>query len=641
MTVPGRVPRQQGYTLVELLLAIFIVTALLLPVGAWVTLALRQQPVIQDDLVAVSSQGLLGIHLPNDIQMAAAAAVDGSNDEVEFTDCVGGAGGDGTGVVLVLLVADIEPRKIVYKEAALRDGGPPDPTRRSVWRRECLLNDPLNVSATRATEVLLDVPPGSAVATCPNPGVAAAVCRTIRFRVALDEPFELRATRRVDSASLRFDRTGNRLPVAKIRVLDVEGDGPFTVVLSPDGSEDPDGDIVLYEWAIPTMAYAEGATIIYEDPPRFDPPSPDSGLPLGSPQVIVWQDPGVYFVQLTVTDGEGATATTYKRVEVARSGVTADLAVEPERGMAELTEFTFSAQVDSPPGRNLAYEWLIRSPPPDLFDDDGNPLDPAPVPAPDTQFTTVRSTSAGFSSALPASMVGLVQVSLTVYDVDDPEVRDSVIYPLQLDEPRPTMSPPSLDPDDPDGPFVGAIMASIGGLELQLDASPSTPGAGGGPLGYRWDFGPAGPPVSESSDGIMTTTVPGGGLFTALVTVTDPFGRAARVYRTAEVDAPLQTAPLAVAGIRDISWAEVAGASAYVVHYEFDVCGATASTPVAAGYRTGIMRALVPPSRCSASGPVRARVVAQRSFDGVLVEERPSNWVAVSPELFAVPGGGG
>ena len=63
----------------EILLVVGVSSIILIPVMAWATLAISQQPVNRDGLVRIADTGLLGAYLPEDIAVAGAAAAPGSS----------------------------------------------------------------------------------------------------------------------------------------------------------------------------------------------------------------------------------------------------------------------------------------------------------------------------------------------------------------------------------------------------------------------------------------------------------------------------------------------------------------------------------------------------------------------------------
>ena len=86
-------------------------------------------------------------------------------------------------------------------------------------------------------------------------------------------------------------------PVAIFTALPNQGPAPLTVTLNANGSHDPDGSIVTYEWGI------------------NDAPFSSVGTP--EPLSFTLEEQGEYDVMLIVTDNQGMTATTQQQVSVA------------------------------------------------------------------------------------------------------------------------------------------------------------------------------------------------------------------------------------------------------------------------------------------------------------------------------------
>ena len=440
---------QSGYTFIELLIVVAISSVILVPLLAWVTLAIQRQPITRDGLVRSADTGLLAAYLPEDIAIAGAAAVDGSpvpaaGVSVGLDDCSGGDGQAAGDAVLAVLVGGDDPTKIVYTEAATVEGGAPDPTRMSVWRREC---SPDTGADTTAVQVFTDVLPGSTEATCDSPA-GESPCQQVRFAtqpLAGGDPIVTNATRRTDTESLSVDATGNRLPVARIDVLNqVAAGGAVTVDLSAAASIDPDGSIVAYRWAIPTLPEGTpGGTA----PEIVEVAPGDEGTPL----TRTFPGVGRYHVTLTVTDDRGATNTTYRRITVEPRSPTAVAAVTPTSGgPGQVFTFTGSGSTD-PDGSIASYRWVLGG-------DETSAGISYVVDQADWDFT------------FPEYVSGPIPVTLTVTDdqgrtsttltgvVVEPPVPDPGPDPLPGEEP-----PPSTVPGGP----VAVFAATGGGSPAQ------------------------------------------------------------------------------------------------------------------------------------------------------------------------------
>ncbi len=446
---------QDGYTLVEVLVGVAISLMILVPLTAWMVLAMRQQPATQDGLVRIASTGVLATYFPEDVAVAGAAATDEAMAEaadVNWEDCRNG-GGAGGRRLLVLVRSGVTATKVVYTEAAATNDGAVDPTVRSIWRREC---DASTGLGTTSAEVLEGVVPDAAAATCPV-SADGVPCRQIELVVNPDgsAPVSLRGMRRVDTASIAPTVTGNRVPVAKIKVVSQAVRQPYEVVFSSADSRDPDGTIVCYEWSFPTVAEgdtgeAEKITVEVPADPAAPPgsscpggagdpgdPGPSGDLQL---QERTLPTPGVYYVELTVTDDKGVSSTTYKRVEIVPPDPVAAARVQPVGAVATAGEtvLEFAARwyseedgreigSEHPDGTIAEYEWTISM-------DNGGP---------DTTYVALRSTPDPWYLALPEYMAGNVTVTLTVSDVLG--ATSSAVVGLTLAAPDPPSEPPPAD----------------------------------------------------------------------------------------------------------------------------------------------------------------------------------------------------
>ncbi|MEZ6086430.1 MAG: carbohydrate-binding protein [Pirellulaceae bacterium] len=105
-----------------------------------------------------------------------------------------------------------------------------------------------------------------------------------------------------DARLVRIDYVrGNRSPVAVASLLNDVGREPLTVELSAEGSHDKDGDSLTYQWAM----FRNGV----ENPKR-------EVVATGKQGEITFDRPGVYTIELTVTDASGASGTTTSPVIV-------------------------------------------------------------------------------------------------------------------------------------------------------------------------------------------------------------------------------------------------------------------------------------------------------------------------------------
>lgn len=580
---------QQGYTLMEILLVVGVSAVILGPVMAWAVLAIDQQPVNRDGLVRIAETGLLGAYLPEDVAVAGTAAAPGSTavaDDVEVTldDCIGGAGEVTGDVELALLSGGGQLTKTVYTEAPSAE----DPALTSVWRRTCSAE---TGELSDATEVFEGVRPGSTAATCAEPAGTTG-CPQVEFTtwpVLGDDPIVLSATRRADSASLRFDSTGNRLPVARITLVSQTVGQPFTVELSAAGSSDPDGDVVAYRWVFPTQP--DGA-------PGGPAPQVVEGGPelAAAVQTRVLPSTGTYSVTLSITDSSGATATTYKRIIALPRSPTAVAAINPNPAVTgQNVTFTGSGSTD-PDGSIVSHRWVLG--------DEENASTGAYVVE-----------QADWSLVFPDYVIGVVPVTLTV--TDDQGRTDTLVTSLTVLPPGP-VDPgpdpgPGPGPDEPPVTVPGGPVASFTATagadpaEWTLDASGSTDD--GTVVSYSWDVGVFGaPPLSGVT---QVHRFPGPGVYNVRLTVVDDAGLSGSATRTVSVPGSPATPPAPTQSGFNLVWAAVPGARRYLVDFEF-VANGCARTLVdqAVGAGPSPARA-IPPNLCPGTATARARYAVE------------------------------
>ncbi len=516
-TTPPRSSRrdargQRGATLLELVVALGAATVLLVPTLAWTVLAIRQQPVTRDGLVRSADTGLLGAYLPEDIAVAGAAENDGvvptDPDAVTVTmeDCQGGDGAGGR-VVLVLLGGGLDTIRTVYTEAPGSDGGGV-----SVWRRTCAIDG----TGTAAIEVFEDVELSSSQAECDD-GTGTTECRQIEFRTQSesgDLPVVLAATRRADPASLRVDRTGNRLPVAKIEIINQSAGTPSIATFSGGASNDPDGSIATHRWEFATRpAGAAGA------------PANQTVEGGGTPGEVTrtFSAPGLYYVTLTVTDDAGASNVTYKAVNVDPKAPIAVGSAAPASGIADQTMFNFSAAGSSDPdGSIIAFRWVVGVEGGSYSSTSGASSWSLVVPA----------------SAVPGPAATTLPVTLTVTDNQGrSDTWSSTIVvnpaggPPTTTDPggsSTTTMPDTTVPGDP-LPVPEFAMVELNPGEWSFDASDSMDN--GTVVSYAWNFGDG----STGSGRTLLYVYGAPGQYDVTLTVTDDAGQSASLTRLLQV----------------------------------------------------------------------------------------------------------
>ena len=446
-------------------------------------------------------------------------------------DCVGGPGETTDEVSLALLSGGEDVTKTVYTEAASSSSG----GRVSVWRRTC---SAATGDSTEWTEVFEGVRPGTTSATCADP-IEGSACPQVRFTTwPLDsvDPLVISATRRADSASLRFDATGNRLPVARITLLSQTVGQPFDVEVSASSSLDPDGEITAYRWVFPTRpdgAPGGPAPVVVEG-------GPELADTVQRPQFPVV---GTYSITLTVTDSTGATATAYKRITAsprAPSAVATITPVAPVAG-AEIS-FVGSASTD-PDGTVVAHRWVL-----------GDEENSAGI-----RYVVDQ---ADWSLTFPAYVVGRIPVTLTVTDDQgrtDTLVTSINIRPADVGDPVPepgVESPPVTVPGGPVASF--AATQGGGGADWTFDASASTDD--GSIVSYTWD---PGVPTGVSLAGVSTAyQYPAPGEYTVRLTVVDDTGLSGTSTKVISVPgAPSPPQAPQQSGF-DLAWAPVPGLDA-------------------------------------------------------------------------------
>ena len=143
-----------------------------------------------------------------------------------------------------------------------------------------------------------------------------------------------------DGATTTAERTvtvqeDNESPVVRYTYTPTELSPDETATFESDAS-DPDGEIVGHEWKVDGEVVGESATLQYAFP-----------------------GPGEYTVSLTVTDDDGTSATTSKRLTVSDNEPPAvDIAYSPQEPASGET-IAFEAEAEDPDGEIVEYLWQV------------------------------------------------------------------------------------------------------------------------------------------------------------------------------------------------------------------------------------------------------------------------------------------
>jgi len=137
---------------------------------------------------------------------------------------------------------------------------------------------------------------------------------------------------------ITVDPQANASPVAYLQATPDAGDCPLAVAFTTDGSYDPDGTIVKYEWD-------------WDGDGTWDFDSGTTGT-----ASHVYSSPGSYQAWVRVTDNDGTDATASAAVDVNAAPV-AQLAVEPASGTAPLDVALDASGSSDSDGTIVAYEF--------------------------------------------------------------------------------------------------------------------------------------------------------------------------------------------------------------------------------------------------------------------------------------------
>lgn len=521
---------QSGYTLVELLMAIAIIAIIFVPLMAWTTLALRQQPVTEDGLLRTAQTGLLGSVFPSDVSVAAQAWVNGMS-EPWATDCDGGASQGGS-MQLVMLAGGSTVQKVVYVVAKSTD----DPGEVSIWRRTCGVG--LDATVKKELQLFKGVRPGVTSVTCSSPP-GDSPCREIKITTTAlhnDDQIVMSATRRIDASSVPLDLLGNPLPVAVITLVSRTAHQPVEAVFSASRSSvGPERTIASYAWEFEADVSASA----------LDGPEVTAQFPALAPG----QDRREFTVRLTITDDLGSTNTTFFMISSSNLdpvAIISSIAPDPVGvgNVVTLTALPAGGRPGSydPDGAIVSFEWLL-------------------TPGPAGESVWLSGPTVSYTTT--ATDVGAVDVMLSVTDLQlgKSTAFGSFTVTDLTDPGTGTTIPTSTIPASIVAAFTDAPGA--GPLERTFDASTSRGVADGAT--YAWTFGDG-----TTGNGVTATkSYSSGGQFNVALTVTNPDGAAANVSRLVQVSGSTG-APVNVRhNGTSVLWDPVAGARRYLVDFEF------------------------------------------------------------------------
>jgi PKD repeat protein len=169
-----------------------------------------------------------------------------------------------------------------------------------------------------------------------------------KARVTFDEPGEYEVTLIVtDNHGLSnqeikvvfVEEQPKNDPIANMSVSPRSGDAPLTVSANGNGSSDPDGNIVNYQWTV-----SDGRTAS------------------GSQANFTFNSAGQYTIVLEVTDNDGLSATTEETVTVEekpKNAPTANMSVNPISGKTPLTVSANGNNSFDSDGEIVGYQWRV------------------------------------------------------------------------------------------------------------------------------------------------------------------------------------------------------------------------------------------------------------------------------------------
>jgi PKD repeat protein len=269
-------------------------------------------------------------------------------------------------------------------------------------------------------------------------------------------------------------------PVANFTASPNKGAAPLTVTLNANGSHDPDGSIVTYEWRINDALFSSVGT--------------------SEPLSFTFEHEGEYNVILIVTDNQGLTATAQQHISVAAppppppQPPVASFTASPTQGQAPLTVTLDGSASSDPDGTIAYYSWWAS---------DGQ-------------------TASGVTASITFQQPGTYTIHLSVADnagATSTNIPQQTV--IVFEQPKP-----------PVASFTASPTNGVAPLTVTLDANGSHD-PDGAIVSYEWSAG--GPPFATGKT-ITNTFTQGEHLIE--LTVKDNQGLTAKAAQTIIVKAP-------------------------------------------------------------------------------------------------------